>query len=248
MPPYVALAIVSMQRALGESFQLLTPQLVPALIGTDFLDKSWGFTSLGFNLAPDIEALIAKSDFIRMAYIYYHGGIWIDADTLLLDNPSEKLFPEGLTPKLHWYSEAFFGSLAGNQLLGEAVANSLDQQHHRWGNPGGIKEIVAQRPDQLTIIPSNVVDPGYRPLYNFVTCDVMRRCDITVETFLVNDIDILKLYNTYFTRTSNRQQSVAEFLADETLLAKLFLYVEPDPRYWIAQSDILIEHCQSLRS
>lgn len=245
MPPYVALAIISMRRALGESFLLLTPQSTPALIGGDYLDKPWGFESLGFRLAPGIESIVAKSDFIRMAYVYRHGGVWIDADTILLENPVAKLFPEGLTQKLHWYAECLFGSLPGNPLLGQAVATSLGERAHGWGDPGGIKKMIDQQPEQLTIIPSSVVDPGYRPLYNFATCGVMRRRDISAEEFLVNDIKVLKLYNTYFNRTTSKQQSVEQFLANKTLLAKLFLYVEQDPQYWILNSSILIEQCRS---
>lgn len=243
MPPYVALSLVSMQRALGECFKLLTPESVPALIGSAYLKKSWGFKSLNFKLPPDIESIVARSDFIRMAYVYQHGGVWIDADTLMLRNPAANFFPEGLSEKLHWYSEALFGSLPGNPILGEAVTTALGERIYGWGDPGGIKKLVAQRPDQLTIISSNVVDPGYRPLYNFATCDVMRQRAISVEEFLINDIDILKLYNTYFTRTTNKQQSVEEFLTDETLLAKLFLHIEPNSQYWISQSSALIEKC-----
>jgi len=236
-----------MQRALGKCFQLLTPESVPELIGSAYLNRSWGFKSLKFKLAPDIKSIVARSDFIRMAYVYQHGGVWIDADTLMLNNPTVNLFPDGLSKKLHWYSEVLFGSLPGNPILGEAVTTSLGEHAHGWGDPGGIKKLVEQMPDQLMIIPSSVVDPGYRPRYNFVTCNVMRQRDISVGEFLVSDINILKLYNTYFTRTTNKQQSVEEFLAGGTLLAKLFLHIEPSPQYWISKSSVLIEQCDSRR-
>ena len=244
MPPYVALAIVSMQRALNTTFQLLTPQTVPELIGSDFLKKSWGFTTLDFSIASNIESIIAKSDYIRMAYVYRYGGAWLDADTLLINNPTAKVFPNGITSKLHWHSEALFGSLAGNPLLGEAVTTSLKQNVHCWGNPGEIKDVVRRHHDEVTLIPNSILDPGYRPLYNFSTCDIMLRHDISVSEFITNNTDILKLYNTYFTRKTRKQLSVADFLKDGTLLAKLFLHIDPDPQYWISQSEILIEQCQ----
>ena len=225
MPPHIALSIVSIRRALGDSFLLLTPQSTPTFIGHDHLRKKWRFDYLGFKLSPDIESIVARSDFIRMAYVYRYGGVWIDADTLLLKNPTARLFPEGLTHKLHWLSEALFASLPGNPLLGRAVASSLCERAHKWGDPGGIKEIVTQSPEQLTIIPGSTVDPGYRPLYNFATCDVLRQRNLPAQEFLINDIDILKLYNTYISRTTSKQQTVEEFLADGTLLAKIFLLV-----------------------
>ncbi|MGI0586392.1 hypothetical protein ACRCOW_32950, partial [Pseudomonas aeruginosa] len=97
MPAYVALALVSMRRALGERFQLLTPRSVQGLIDPRILGKPWSFEPLPFTLAEGIEAIVAKSDFIRMAFVHQHGGAWVDADTLFLrgnrpPNPSPRFF------------------------------------------------------------------------------------------------------------------------------------------------------------
>lgn len=244
VPPYVALAIVSMQRALGDAFLLLTPRCAPERIGTDFLRKPWGFEPLAFEMDAGIKSIVAKSDYIRMAYVYRHGGAWIDADTLLFRDPTRSLFPEGLTSNLHWYSEALFGSQKGNPLLGRAVDAALSQSVHPWANPGGIKTIVAGASEQLTAIPARALDPGYRPLYNFSTCDVMRSREVAVDDFITApDVEILKLYNTYFTRTSTHLPSVEQFLDDGTLLARLFLHIEPDPVYWIERTNALIAQC-----
>lgn len=244
MPPYIALALVSINRALGDNFLLLTPRTVPEFIDSSILSKGWGFEPLAFTLAEGIEAIIAKSDFIRMAFVHRHGGVWIDADTVFFRDPTSILFPTGLSSKLHWFSECIFASRAGNPLLAEALAAGLAGGAHSWGNPGGIKDIVARRAEELVPIPPAVVDPGYRPHYNFSSCDVMRRLDLEPADFLVADAAMIKLYNTYFTRTANRVESVAEFLAEGTLLAKLFLHIEPDPTYWLGETDRLIEWCR----
>ena len=68
----------------------------------------------------------------------------------------------------------------------------------------------------------------------------MRRTDIAVGAFLINDVAILKLYNTYFRRTEARRETVAEFLAGGSLLAKLFLHIEANTDYWVDESDKLI--------
>lgn len=39
----------------------------------------------------------------------------------------------------------------------------------------------------------------------------MRRTDIAVGAFLINDVAILKLYNTYFRRTEARRETVLNF-------------------------------------
>lgn len=117
MPAYVALALVSMRRALGERFLLLTPGTVLDLIDPRILGKAWAFEPLPFTLAKGIEAIVAKSDFIRMAFVHRHGGAWVDADTLFLRDPTSALFPAGLSHKLHWHSECIFASQPGNPCL-----------------------------------------------------------------------------------------------------------------------------------
>ncbi|WP_159934459.1 hypothetical protein [Pseudomonas sp. S35] len=244
MPPYVALALVSIQRALGDRFLLLTPRTVAGFIDPSILGKRWGFEPLSFDLAEGVEAIIAKSDLIRMAFVHQHGGAWVDADSIFFRDPTSALFPTGLTRKLHWYSECIFASRAGNTLLAQALEAGLDGGVHAWGNPGGIKELVQREPDELVLIAPSVVDPGYQPRYNFGSCDVMRRCDVAVADFLLADIAMIKLYNTYFSRTTHHIESVADFLAGGTLMAKLFLHIEPDLTYWIAQASRLIERCE----
>ncbi|CAI8987566.1 Gb3_synth domain-containing protein [Pseudomonas sp. IT-P100] len=243
MPPWIALALVSMQRALGDHFTLLTPDSLEHCLDASILGKVWRFEPLTFNMDKGIEAIVARSDFIRMAYVHRHGGAWIDADSILLRDPTSLLFPTGLDERLHWHSECLFASLPGNVHLAEALATGLTAEAHAWGNPGGIKEIVARSPQQQVPISPSVCDPGYRPLYNFDSCAVMRRTDIGVSDFLLRDVSLLKLYNTWFKRTATRYESVAEFLDEGTLLSRIFLHIEPDRSYWLGECERLIDRC-----
>lgn len=70
MPAYVALALVSLRRALGKRFQLLTLRTIQDLIEPRILGKPWAFEPLPFTLAEGIEAIVARSDFIRMAFVH----------------------------------------------------------------------------------------------------------------------------------------------------------------------------------
>ena len=241
MAPYVALALVSMRRALGDRFLLLTPQMLENAIDPAVVDKRWAFEPLSFTLATGIEEIVAKSDFIRMAWVQQHGGVWLDADTLMLGDPTDILFPDGLTTKLHWHSECIFGSQPGNPLLARALAIGLAKERHAWGNPGCIKDLVPQAPEQVINISGECIDPGYRPQYNFTSCEVMHRTDLAVDSFLLRPVALLKLYNTYFRRTANRIESVAEFLANGSLLTRLYLHIEPDVGYWLAESERLMD-------
>ncbi len=243
MPPWIALALVSMQRALGDRFILLTPDGLERCIDASILGKVWRFEPLTFSMDKEIQAIVARSDFIRMAYVHRHGGAWIDADSILLRDPTSLMFPAGLDERLHWHSECLFAALPGNVQLAEALATGLAVEAHAWGNPGGIKEIVARSPNQQVPISYAVCDPGYRPLYNFASCAVMRRKDIAVSDFLLRDVSLLKLYNTWFKRTATCDESVAEFLDEVTLLSRIFLHIEPDRGYWLGECERLIEHC-----
>ncbi len=240
MPPYVALALVSMRRVLGGRLLLLTPSTIDDYLGPDVLDKAWTFEPLAFSLADGIKAIIAKSDFIRMAFVHRHGGIWVDADTLFLRDPSDAVLPYGVSAKLHWYSECLFASQPGNSLLAQALRQGMSTRAHAWGNPGGIKDIVASAVDGLVVIPGEVFDPGYQPRYSFSNCDVMRRRDVGVTDFLRRDVALLKLYNTYFRRTCSRLETVEEFLTGRTLLANLFLHIEADCGYWQVEVEQLM--------
>jgi hypothetical protein len=64
--------------------------------------------------------------------------------------------------------------------------------------------------------------------------------EVPVKRFLANSSAVLlKLYNTYFSRTPIGTMSVPEFLSSGTLLARIFLHIDPDAERWIA-------HCQAL--
>ncbi|MGM1051024.1 MAG: glycosyltransferase [Pseudomonadota bacterium] len=240
MPPYVALALVSIRRVLGGRLLLLTPRIVDRYLGPDVIDRAWGFEPLAFTLNEGVEAIVAKSDFIRMAFVHRYGGIWVDADTLFLRDPTDVVFPYGVSTNLHWYDECLFASLPGNPLLAQALHQGIYTSAHPWGNPGFIKDIVALACDDVVVIPGEVVDPGYQPRYSFANCEVMRRRDVSVTDFLQRDVALIKLYNTYFRRTCTRQETVAEFLAGGTLLANLFLHLEEDRGYWLAQVEQLM--------
>lgn len=90
-------------------------------LGPDILNRAWAFELLAYTLADGIEAIIAKSDFIRIAFAHRYGGIWVDADTVFLHDPSDAVFPHGVRVRLHWYSECLFASLPGNPLLAQAL-------------------------------------------------------------------------------------------------------------------------------
>lgn len=234
MPAYVALSLASLKRVLGDQLLFLTPRNTPDYIGHAYLEKDWQFSGLEFDGCSAITSIVAKSDFIRMAYVYQRGGIWLDADSIMFHDLRPSMFPDVFGDHLHWYSEVLFGAAPGHPLLGDAIAACLSQPYQQWGNPGGIRDLVADRQDMVSAISGHALDPGYSPFYCFNTCEVMFDRHLRPSDFLVNpDLKLLKLYNMYFGRSPIAQLSAAQLLDTGTLLARLFLHLEPDPRYWI---------------
>lgn len=86
---------INAQSVGGGRLLLLTPRTVENYLGPEILDRGWTFESLAFTLADGIETIIAKSDFIRMAFVHRYGGIWVDAGTWFLRDPTEAIFPMG---------------------------------------------------------------------------------------------------------------------------------------------------------
>jgi hypothetical protein len=235
MPPYLALALGWTRHVLGDAFHLLTPRNIATAIGNAHLHKDWRFGGLAFDATSAATAVVAKSDYIRLAYVLEHGGVWLDADTILFAHLSPTVFPEVLDARLHWYSEALFGARAGHELIRLAVRNCLADTSHEWGNPGGIRAAIAKHEDAVVHIPQHNFDPGYRPVYNFRTCDIMLDRMIPAERFLSNaGLKVLKLYNTYFSRSSMGSMSIDEFLDSDFLLARIFLHLVPDRVFWRA--------------
>lgn len=70
---------------------MLGPGDVPSAIGFDPETRDWNFEPLEFSGAPATLSIVAKSDFIRKAYVSRNGGFWLDADTIAVAE-SPRLF------------------------------------------------------------------------------------------------------------------------------------------------------------
>lgn len=240
VPPYVALSLVSLRRALGDDFILLREADLVGIFDVAVKDKVWSFSDLEFIGNQDALSIVAKSDFIRMAYIHQYGGYWLDADTIALQDPRLHLIESRLDERLHWYSEALFGARSNNPLLATAMQNCRACERQTWGNPGSIRDMINLDPTKITSIPYSLLDPGYRPSYRFATCDVMLNKEIPVDSFLSNpNVVLLKLYNTYFSRKTIGTMSVQEFLSSGTLLARIFLHIDPNSEKWVSDCEAL---------
>ncbi|NHX28238.1 hypothetical protein HA397_30345, partial [Escherichia coli] len=124
VPPYILMGLVSMQRALGDDFVLLTPQNVGDYVPQEHLQKAWAFTRQVPHLSPEIMRIIATSDFLRMYVVAERGGVWIDADTIVLRDYRAQIDAMA-DDTLLWHSEQFFCARQGNPILSRIAGNML---------------------------------------------------------------------------------------------------------------------------
>jgi hypothetical protein len=245
MPPYVALCIATMQHCMGDRFELLTPESIAGL-GHKALQKRWEFQPLPFAHEAAHLSIVAKSDYVRLAWIARHGGIWIDADMIVTAPLDDLLIAASQSGKLLWSSEAFFGAQAGCAILCEASHAALASPTQAWGNPGGVRDLIEARSEEVIKLAPRLLDPGAEPPYCFQTCEIMLSKILPVDSFLTNlDLRVLKLYNTYFSRSA-LNTSLDSFLDSGTLLARLFLKIHPDRSFWFDIAGKIISEAENL--
>lgn len=232
IPPYILLGLANMRRALGERFFLLTKSNLSGYLQGSQNNKDWRFSISSNLLTSELMSIVAKSDFLRMRTVYELGGIWMDADSIVLTNFAYML--DNLSHKLTWHSEQFFGALPGHDILRIASENMLKAPMQKWGNPGGIKDIIQRNQHEISHVNwKTLLDPNYKTPYNYKSYDIMVDTKVSASEFLCNTNQILlKMYNSGFMKYDIAKQTVDDFLNGDTLLAKIFLSLDPDKARW----------------
>ena len=239
MPPYIALCIATMRCVLGDSFLFLHENNISDFLKGDFHEKQWAFKPKDKEQDAEIKSIVAKSDYIRMAYVEHNGGFWMDADTIVFQD----FLPDfDLTGgSIYWHSEQFFAARAGSPILKAACDRAMADEYQSWGNPGGIKNLINANPDDVEIIPEKLIDPGYTPAYKYSNWKILLDENIGVDEFLINkDAKIMKLYNTYLRESGLGYLNMEDFFSSNTLISRIFLNLNPDKGFWISEADDVI--------
>lgn len=234
VPPYVKLGIASAYRVFGQDFNILNSTKCDEMLSEDNRVKDWKFRDEWDLDLAKIRTVVAKSDFYRMRIVGKRGGFWIDADSVVLGDFRDEV--NSLTmgnSQLWWNTEAFFGCDSPNEILIEASRNMLEAENQTWGNPGLVKDLIRQHPESVSAIPNDLVDPGVHPTYNFRNSSQIIESG-SASKFLRNPkAKMIKLYNTAFRETGLGKMGVEEFLQTDSVLANLFLKLEPSINYWV---------------
>jgi len=186
-----------MSAKLGDRFRLLTRDNAKHYIGGEYETKNWIFEShRGDARAAEKYSVVAKSDFIRLKYIYEHGGFWLDADFLCLGDPASLL--DFLSEaNIVWEGEAIFGGKPRAACFGAACDTMLEREFQVWGDPGGIKSYIeALSEGEALILPPYINWPKGAYNYWWDSTDILLRKDIEVSEFLSEGQVVMHLFNT----------------------------------------------------
>ena len=240
IPPYILCCLVSMQRALGDNFLLLTPRNISQHIDFDFSSKPFLFAGHKDPVKNEISRIVAKSDFLRFEYIRTNGGIWLDADTIVLKDFFTEIMALLSAEKTLWHSEQFFGGYPNDPIISEAATNMLKSDRQVFGNPGNCKELIQAQKSRVNFIPQSIWDPTGVGEYSAKNWDLPTQVGANATNFLKNKA-LVKIYNSAISKTHISQQSVESFLNQGTVLSHIFLSIEPDREYWFEASRRLEE-------
>lgn len=232
-----------MRRVFGDRFLLITEDNLSECVNFDFGSKEFFFAANPDPKKDSISRITAKSDFIRFKYIEEHGGVWLDADTLVISDFLPTLAPFFEAEKLVWHSEQFFGALPGNPLIAQTVATMVAADRQLYGNPGGSRELVQASKEGVTFVPQSVWDPTGAYAYSASNWQETMREDLPFDEFFRNpDCCLVKMYNSAVSARDVSDFDVETFLKSHILLAQLFRHVEPDVDYWVRETQDLGKH------
>lgn len=222
-----------MEMFLGPDFELLTIKNVEERIDFDLSQKQFYFAGIPDKKANDISMITAKADFIRFRHVRKNGGVWLDCDTIVLKPFIDLIRPLVNDQKLAWHSEQFFGALPENDLITTIEANMLSTDRQTFANPGSCKEVIQDNRDAVSFIPSVIWDPTNEHSYSSKNWEDTASGTLQLSDFLKNDnCCIVKMYNSMMRTMAMGDFSPEQFLRSGSLVANIFLSIEPDISIW----------------
>ena len=137
-PGYMGKLFECMRRHLGDRLLIVNERSVYNYLPVEDTEKKWGLT---VPHQSEHDWLVHKAEHIRLALVFYHGGIWIDAESIIFDD-FDSWFRKIEEVGLVIGSEQLFGAVPRHPFLGECLEKHRERPRGTWGNPGDFKRFL----------------------------------------------------------------------------------------------------------
>ena len=134
IPPYILCGLVSIRRAFQDKFLLLTPSTLEDYIDFDFQKKVFFFAASADKEKDELSRIVGTSDFVRFAYIAQHGGMWLDADSIVLRNFEKELQTMFSAKPIAWQCEALFAARGPHPDI-QQIKRNMIRHSQKLGSP-----------------------------------------------------------------------------------------------------------------
>lgn len=221
-PGYMGKLFECMRHHLGDRLIIADEKSIYDFLPKEEIDREWGFTHQHWS--PH-DWVVHKAEHIRLALVYYHGGIWIDADSIVFDHFDpwfDKLDEAGLI----FRSEQLFGATPRHPFIGECLDLHRERQFGTWGNPGGLKRFLEPDfPHLFYGIPpeehESKLGPSWRDSCSAKVSEACASRSVPEISDVIHDQQRYLTINSQSRQSEIKAMPEAEFMASGSLLASL---------------------------
>lgn len=192
------------------------------------------------NIRPEvweITHIVALCDYIRLSLIYRYGGLWLDADAIIMHsltfmlNELERgnLFllreQEQIRPE-EYYDLGFFGAPRGHPTIGRALSildQRLDegQRHMPWSyGSDALTQAVLETSPAKFVLPSALTHP-----FTCLEQDKLTRTDLDIATVVNPMAPVIVCAAEMFRQNDYggfQSKTAAELLSSPSIMGQLF--------------------------
>ena len=215
-PGYMGKLFECMQRHLGHRLVIVNERSVYDYLPVEDIERKWGFAMPHWS---ERDWVVHKAEHIRLALVLYHGGIWIDADSIIFDDFDSwfrKIEEVGLVIR----SEQLFGALPRHPFLRECLEKHRERPRGTWGNPGDFKRFLGSDfPHEFYRLPASEHESRMGP-------DWRRHCagKTTPVSQVLHEGQKYLTINTQQFDPGLKHLSEEELIASNSLLARLIAH------------------------
>jgi len=230
MPPYVQLCVEIMQKTFGKTLALYERENFVREF-SEVREEIWEVEREDGHI---VNTHALRSDYVRAHLLKKYGGIWIDADTVVVNNFLKHVFPMfdlfdyvGRKNEVNLMAMNFMGSRKDGRVINQLLhyqdimldTKSKISAGSFFGSRLLTKAVNAVGEKHISIIPESMIAP-----INFKNHKDYFREDLQLSEFALEFLFCFQLYSRAFPKEM-KEMSKEEFLNQRWFVSRLIKYV-----------------------